>query len=686
MRISTVLKGLLAIALAVIVTAFTILYSTDFNVYKGDIRDFVRDATGRDLIIEGDFKPIISMTPSVVVDRVRFSNAAWGTRKDMMRIETLRAELDLLPAFLGEIRIKQIVLSGADILLETQSDGTGNWIVRAPSQTKSAEPHKATAVPTFDKILIEKSQVVWRDGKTGQKRAFGINRFLAQAESAGDPLRLNLNGTYDAHPIELEGTFGSLNSITSGGAVPLDLILRVRGADVGVKGNIKRLIDGKDVLLDVSAAGKDLNALSGLFGMALPATGPYEVSATLMDEDDLWLLKGVKATVGGSDFTGNLSVNPVAKPVAIVANLTSSLFRSHDFRNRHVSKPIPTSEGVGPDSATVTKERIFPNDPLPLTSLQFADLKVSLRATRIEVPEAVFKDAAVTFTIQDGNLAARPVAFEFAGGRFALDLGLRSVDKVPQIEIKLDMEGLDLSEIVKQAGYPGRLTGRLNAKAALSGSGSSIRSIMATLNGTVELTMNDGRIDDSALDALSSDVIAAVAPWSPEDKGIQIKCLVGRYDIKGGSLTSKVTLFDTNKLLVEGSGGVDLKTEEIDFGVNPTAREIGPAKLLVPLKIGGRLASPTIYPDPGAIARGALGVATGIVTGQVITSVIGSLLSGSSDGDKAARCLAALSGTSETPPAEDKPVLPSESTGSPAKDVEKVIEGIGGGLKELLRR
>ena len=73
----------------------------------------------------------------------------------------------LILLLFGNIRIKQIVLSGADILLETRADGVGNWNLQ-PSAKDKTDPGTVPTNQTFDKVLIKNSVLVWRDRRTGE--------------------------------------------------------------------------------------------------------------------------------------------------------------------------------------------------------------------------------------------------------------------------------------------------------------------------------------------------------------------------------------------------------------------------------------------------------------------------------------------------------------------------------------
>jgi len=93
--------GLLA---AVAVAVVVVLKTTDFNKYKGAIEQEVKQITGRDLNIAGQFEVIVGLNPSLAVDNVSFSNAAWGTKPDMVVAKRFEIQIELLPLLHGAIR------------------------------------------------------------------------------------------------------------------------------------------------------------------------------------------------------------------------------------------------------------------------------------------------------------------------------------------------------------------------------------------------------------------------------------------------------------------------------------------------------------------------------------------------------------------------------------------------------
>ena len=127
MRLSTILKALAVLIVAVIVGAIIVVMNIDFNQYKDLIAEKVKEATGRSLVIDGDIKLELSLSPSLAVDGVKFENAPWGSRPQMATVDKFSAQVALLPLLTKTVEVNYVLLSGADILIERDAKGRANF-------------------------------------------------------------------------------------------------------------------------------------------------------------------------------------------------------------------------------------------------------------------------------------------------------------------------------------------------------------------------------------------------------------------------------------------------------------------------------------------------------------------------------------------------------------------------------
>ena len=87
----------------------------------------------------------------------------------------------------------------------------------------------------------------------------------------------------------------------------------------------------------------------------------------------------------------------------------------------------------------------------------------------------------------------------------------------PTLAAKLRAAGLDYGELLKQRGLTDIAQGKLDANIDISGGGGSVRALMAGLNGSVFVKTENGKIDSSALNIASSDVLSILPGFNSKD-------------------------------------------------------------------------------------------------------------------------------------------------------------------------
>jgi len=144
MRIAKILMVVLAVVLVLLIGAGIVLMSMDFNQYKPQIVAEVKKATGRDMTIGGDLRlNLFTLNPGLAVDNVTFANAPWGSRPEMATVKRFEVKVSILPLLSGTLDVDQVVLEGADILIERNLDGVGNYEFETATKAPAAAPAEA---------------------------------------------------------------------------------------------------------------------------------------------------------------------------------------------------------------------------------------------------------------------------------------------------------------------------------------------------------------------------------------------------------------------------------------------------------------------------------------------------------------------------------------------------------------
>jgi uncharacterized protein involved in outer membrane biogenesis len=407
MKIGTLLKYLVGLIAILLVAVVVVLMVIDFNDYKPEIQAQVKQATGRDLTIDGDIKLAISLTPAVGVSGVSFSNAAWGSRPAMATIDRFEAQVALIPLISGTIDIQKIILKGADILLEKNAKGEANYIF-APAEKAAEKPaetsSEAPQIPVVRHVSIENARVTYKDATTNQTIALVVDELSLKGDGIDAPLNLIFVGSYNENPIKASGTLGAPSAIMAAGTPwPVDLNLEAGGAKVGVKGAIADVAAVKGLDLALSVEGETLATLSKLAGAPVPPLGPYSVKAKVSgDIASKVTLSGLVAQIGGSDLSGTVTADLGSKVPAIDGTFKSTRIDIADFVKAGEPEAKAEKAASTEQAAETDDGRIFPDDPLPLDGLKAVNATVKLTIETL-IAALEVKNVDVGLTLKGGR-------------------------------------------------------------------------------------------------------------------------------------------------------------------------------------------------------------------------------------------------------------------------------------------
>lgn len=297
--------GLVGLIVLAVGGVAVFLSTLDVNKYKPQIVEAAKNATGRELKLNGDIKLGLGFNPSFSIADVSFANASWGSRPEMVKVGRFDVQVALIPLLSQQVDVKKLVLLDADLLIETDRQGRGNWEF-APAQPAVAQGQQRPAqqqapaaqasggampLPVVREVEIRNLRFTYKDGKTNETNAATLEKVLLNADSASSPLKLDIAGGATAPVVgdvkfALAGTVGSIERMlaSSGPAWPVDLTAKL--ADVvtaTVKGGILAPTQGKGLDLVVGVDVPDLAKLGALVKQDIPAIGPVKAELQLTD-------------------------------------------------------------------------------------------------------------------------------------------------------------------------------------------------------------------------------------------------------------------------------------------------------------------------------------------------------------------------------------------------------------------
>ncbi|MBT4489927.1 MAG: AsmA family protein [Rhodospirillaceae bacterium] len=237
-------KLLIGIAVLLVVVIAALLIGPSFvnwNNHKADIIAAVRDATGRELAINGDISLRIIPAPALSVHDVRLAGlpdndkGTDGDAAPLLHLKALEVRVALAPLISGEVQVTSVGLIEPRLVLEVLPDGRANWQFETAATGSGAQAgalssggagNEAGLALSLDKLTVEKATVIYRDHRSGVAEKIENIELEGSASSLQGPFRFI--GTAAARGLPL-GFDLSLDALAGNKPVGVRLTLELAG-------------------------------------------------------------------------------------------------------------------------------------------------------------------------------------------------------------------------------------------------------------------------------------------------------------------------------------------------------------------------------------------------------------------------------------------------------------------------
>ena len=317
-------KLLIGIAVLVVVLVAAVLVVPgliDWNGYKPEIQAAVKQATGRDLRLEGDIGLSVLPSPSLSVEKVAFANLEGGSVPDMARLESLRVHVALLPLLTGNVHVTSVTLVEPTIVLERLADGRANWEM-APAGAAPATPGAggedsggAGGAPAFalDSATIEGGSVLFRDVAGGTEHRVDAVNMVVSAGGLEGPFEADGSFNYQGLPMTLDASVGRLGAQQS-----TSIRAVVTAADRALTATVSGSLDGSgpsfkgEAKVEAPDLGKAVDQLAAALGSAPTSPvgpgQPFSVTTAIDGSPSAINLNDLTIALADSRIQGSVAV------------------------------------------------------------------------------------------------------------------------------------------------------------------------------------------------------------------------------------------------------------------------------------------------------------------------------------------------------------------------------------------
>jgi len=653
------LLGLAAVVGIAVIAAAALYLFFDPNDFRDEISSTVKKSTGRDLVIEGDLSLSVFPWIAVEVGRTRLGNAEGFGEQPFLSFEYARLSVRLMPLLLRQdIAVGTATLEGLSVNLVVAKNGSNNWDDLSGAETATAEATDTAGgdAGTIDvaNVSVTDAHLTYVDAQAGSSVALSGLSFSTGRIAAGSPFDFEGAFNFLSQPGNLSGALRIRGTNTLGddfGSVIVD--------GLNVSGELTGLVDAPtDFNFDARRISADLNASRltpgeldmSIFGLGISATvepfsfeGSPLIDAAIRVAD--FSLKDLMQTFGTEP-------PPTADPqalqkVAFNANATIS-GKSIDLKSMSMtlddttmtgtlSVPLTengrmrfdlTADRINLDAymapADETAEAAAPGESvdveIPVDMIRALKASGKARLKEATLSGMLFENLELGLESSSGKLRLHPIAAELFDGTYAGDVSIDASGQVPRISVNEKVQGVSLTPLVQAMFDNDKVSGTIQGSFVLGGAGATLSAIQRDLDGTISFELQDGQINGTdiwhqirAARALFRGEAAPPARVPPRTEFSSIR-LSG--PVQNGVFSNNDFIAELPFLRMTGNGTVDLAAATLDYSMQARvldkpefAGEVSAAELkdytqaVIPLKISGPLASPSIKPDVDAMLR-----------------------------------------------------------------------------------
>ena len=490
--------------IVVVVVAVVVLPRVvGLNVFKPQIAEAVRDATGRELRIDGDIKLAILPALELSLSGVHLANVPDAPEADMVSIAKLSVKVALWPLFSRKLEVEHLVVQEPVVSLYSDAAGRPNWVFDTGakadmSSAAKAEPRGAKEPPLAGLVLqnvrIEGGRVSFVDARGGQEIQARDIALTASLAGMASPLVLAGQAVVNERSVTFDLSAGAVAAVLGGQNFQAKLALGSELINIGFAGTIQQdpvpgLDGGFD--LEISSVGTLASWLGRPLAEDQPDPGSLKLEAVFKAEGAKVALEraslqgeGLEATASGS-FDGSGEINKVILKV--------------DAGALDLARYLPPAKPAAVEPAPKPRKRHdvtagIPQDPIDLTVLRQTEAQVEITLAGLKAPGIELGRLAFTATLEGGVLHANLSELALYGGTITGTLTLDGSGDVLGVEAGLAIDQVDVGALAAGTGDgPPPVTGVVSATLEAKSMGASPRALVE--NVSAHLTFDLGGVD-----------------------------------------------------------------------------------------------------------------------------------------------------------------------------------------------
>ncbi|MFO1081518.1 MAG: AsmA family protein [Reyranellaceae bacterium] len=388
-----------------LLAALAARFLIDLEAYKPALIRAVKEATGRELVIEGPMKLDLWPEPRVSARRVHFANSAGAVGAQMLDVRWIGVSPSWLALLSGRVEVGRLTLYRPTIALETDADGIPNWHFEPGAGANQPAGAAASGFHlAIGSLHVVQGTLTYTDPQSGQTlKAEDIDAF-ASVQSLDGPFAINGRATVNGVPLSIDVDVGA----TAPAGHPARLMLQVANGRLEFKGTASAIkadaeLKGHlgvssglltDFLADIVQATAQKQRrfdgpVVGMFGF----DGDIELSPTRLALKDFKLSLGTETASGSFAVAGGPSPSLQAKVVLPKVELGKwiDLVKAQEslLAPRAAKAPAPPAPAAAPVTLSPFPPEMTVSIELDVAEVGYRDAALRAVSAKLESKDGV---------------------------------------------------------------------------------------------------------------------------------------------------------------------------------------------------------------------------------------------------------------------------------------------------------
>ena len=611
----------LGIVAILVIAAVSLYLLFDPNDFRDRIAAEVRNETGRELVIEGDLSVSLFPWLAIEIGETRLGNAPGFGDEPFAAFDEARLSIRLLPLLLGrEVSVGVADLDGLHLNLAVDRRGRTNWedLLEAGEEKPAEAGSTDTAPGALDikSVGVSNATLTYSDAQLGE--TYSLSRLSLSTGSIGGGRPVPIAGGFDfeLQPADLRGKFeikANLALDPEAGTLALrDIDMTVAGVDISA--DIEPFAYSGDLMPVVAFDVGAFSLKSLMQALAIEpietadpdALGKVKVSGTARMTPPAITVNDLELVIDDTTFTGKVSQARDA-----VGTITVELAGDSMDLGRYMAPAADSSGGGGGEAVPVE---------IPTELIQALNLRGKLTLQIATLSGMAFEDVRLGVDSRNAKLRMHPISARLFDGAYEGDVRIDASGKTPVLSVNERVSDVDLGSLARAMFEQENVTGSINGNFTLTGQGADLAQMQRSLKGSMSFELLDGAFEGTDVWYELRRARALFKKEEPPEPQLPARTRFSTVRVTGpvreGVFSSDDLFAELPFMQLTGKGSVNLVAGEIDYRLSArvlekpefagdvTEEELEDfTEAVIPLRITGPLAAPSIKPDVEAMLR-----------------------------------------------------------------------------------